>query len=107
MFPYIFHAQVLDEHLNPTGEEFLYAKIGKDSKRGESLVNGFKTGKSTKTIEADGEYDFEPQTAIKLVEEHKRMRVSDAGCQIEPKNDFQVLSVGWDNAEKVTIISLE
>lgn len=107
MYPYIFHAQILDDKLKPTGTEFTYAKRGKDLKRGESLVSGFKTSKSTKTIEADGEYEFEPQTVIKLVEEHKTMRVSDAGCQIEPKNDFQVLSVGWGNAEKVTVISLE
>ena len=107
MYPYIFHAQALDKNLKPVGEEFLYAKTGRDSKRSETLVNGFRTGKNIKTIEADGEYPFEPGTPVKLVEEHKTMRVSGTGCQIEPKNDFQVLSVGWDNAEKVTIISLE
>lgn len=107
MYPYIFHAQVLDKNLNPAGDEFLYSKTGKDSKRSETLVNGFRTGKNTKTIEADGEYSFEPGTLVKLIEEQKIMRVSASGCQVEPKNDFQVLSVGWENAEKVTVISLE
>lgn len=105
MYPYIFHAQKL-KNGKPV-REFAYAKVSRDAKRAERLVNGFKTGKNTKTIEADGEYFFEPETVIKLVEEHKTLRVSDGGCQVEPKNDFQVLSVGWDNAEKVTIISLE
>lgn len=107
MYPYIFHAQVLDKNLKPSGREFAYAKIGRDAKRSERLLNGFKTGKNTKTIEADGAYDFEPETVIKLIEENKTLRVSAGGCQVEPKNDFQVLSVGWENAEKVTIISLE
>ena len=106
MYPYIFHGNVLGDK-GEVVESFMYAKTGRDSKRSETLVNGFRTGKNTKMIEADGEYYLEPNTVIHLVEEHKKMRVSSDGCQVELKNDFQILFVGWSYAEKVTLISLE
>jgi len=103
---YDYQAEIID-----TGKKFMYAKTQSKTRRTYNPTRGFETGKTNYVIETPDNMDIiykdiEIDYSILLIDEgNKKMKVTNIEEIVD--NEQQLKTVGYADADKLIVITLE